>query len=111
MAVNVAMMVAFGLVYAAMYAQEASLFASQFPAKVRYTGISLAVQVGGAIGGGTAPLVATYLLSLGGGKPDLIVYYLVILGLIAAVCGWAMRSYDQDEEIVPARVVNTPSPA
>ena len=56
---NVAMLVAFGVVYAAMYAQESSLFASMFPPEVRYTGISLAVQIGGAIGGGTAPLVAT----------------------------------------------------
>ena len=63
---NVAMLVAFGVVYAAMYAQESSLFASMFPPEVRYTGISLAVQIGGAIGGGT-PLVATYLLAQGGG--------------------------------------------
>ena len=66
---NVAMLVAFGVVYAAMYAQESSLFASMFPPEVRYTGISLAVQIGGAIGGGTAPLVATYLLAQGGGSP------------------------------------------
>lgn len=79
-----------------MYAQEASLFASQFPAEVRYTGISLAVQIGGAIGGGTAPLVATYLLSLGGGEPKLIVYYLTVLGVIAAVCGMAMRAHGEE---------------
>ena len=77
---NVAMLVAFGVVYAAMYAQESSLFASMFPPEVRYTGISLAVQIGGAIGGGTAPLVATYLLAQGGGSPRLIVFYLA---------GWA----------------------
>ena len=95
-AVNIAMVIAFGTVYAAMYAQEASLFASQFPAEVRYTGISLAVQIGGAIGGGTAPLVATYLLSLGGGEPKLIVDYLTGLGVIAAVCGMAMRAHGEE---------------
>lgn len=97
-AVNIAMVIAFGSVYAAMYAQEASLFASQFPAEVRYTGISLAVQIGGAIGGGTAPLVATYLLALGGGEPKLIVYYLTVLGVIAAVCGMAMRAHGEEPE-------------
>ena len=92
---NVAMLVAFGVVYAAMYAQESSLFASMFPPEVRYTGISLAVQIGGAIGGGTAPLVATYLLAQGGGSPRLIVFYLAGLGVVAAVCGLMMRPYRQ----------------
>ena len=89
------MLVAFGVVYAAMYAQESSLFASMFPPEVRYTGISLAVQIGGAIGGGTAPLVATYLLAQGGGSPRLIVFYLAGLGVVAAVCGLMMRPYRQ----------------
>ncbi|MGO4392284.1 MFS transporter [Variovorax sp. M-6] len=94
--VNLAMIVGFGLVYAAMYAQESSLFSSMFPASVRYTGISLAVQIGGAIGGGTAPLVATYLLARGQGQPHLIVAYLGTLGVIAALCGAFMRPHKDD---------------
>lgn len=91
--INLAMVIGFGLVYAAMYAQEASLFSSMFPAGVRYTGISLAVQIGGAIGGGTAPLVATYLLKAGNGDPKLIVAYMATLGVIAVACGLCMRPY------------------
>lgn len=94
--INLAMVIGFGLVYAAMYAQESSLFASMFPPSVRYTGISLAVQIGGAIGGGTAPLVATYLLAKGGGQPQLIVTYLAVLGVIGALCGAFMRSDRED---------------
>ena len=94
--INIAMVIGFGLVYAAMYAQESSLFSSMFPASVRYTGISLAVQIGGAIGGGTAPLVATYLLAKGGGQPQLIVTYLAALGVIAALCGLFMRPHRDD---------------
>lgn len=93
--INIAMIVGFGLVYAAMYAQEASLFSSMFPPEVRYTGISLAVQIGGAIGGGTAPIVATYLLKTGGGTPLHIVIYLCALGVIAALCGLCMKPYDE----------------
>ncbi|HVR52704.1 MAG TPA: MFS transporter, partial [Pseudorhodoferax sp.] len=92
-AINCAMVIGFGLVYAAMYAQEASLFSSMFPPEVRYTGISLAVQIGGAIGGGTAPLVATYLLKAGGGDPQLIVAYMATLGVIAMACGLCMKPY------------------
>ncbi|HDS1530739.1 TPA: MHS family MFS transporter [Stenotrophomonas maltophilia] len=94
--INIAMIVGFGLVYAAMYAQEASLFSSMFPPEVRYTGISLAVQIGGAIGGGTAPIVATYLLQTGGGTPLHIVIYLSTLGVIAALCGLCMKPYSEN---------------
>lgn len=108
---NIAMVVAFGVVYAAMYAQESSLFSSMFPPAVRYTGISLAVQIGGAIGGGTAPLMATYLLSLGDGSPRLIVLYLVGLGLIAAGCGILMRPYGQQRAAVSAKLASAASPS
>ncbi|MCH1997871.1 MHS family MFS transporter, partial [Achromobacter xylosoxidans] len=62
----VAVCLAVGLVYACLYGPEGTLFSSQFPAEVRYTGISLAVQVSGAIGGGLAPIVATWLLARAG---------------------------------------------
>ncbi|CAB3627626.1 MFS transporter [Achromobacter sp. K91] len=108
---NIAMLVAFGLVYAAMYAQESSLFSSMFPPDVRYTGISLAVQIGGAIGGGTAPLVATYLLSLGGGSPRFIVLYLAGLGLIAAACGVLMRPYGKPQGASGAKLASAATPS
>ncbi|WP_447919206.1 MFS transporter [Achromobacter aegrifaciens] len=88
----VAVCLAVGLVYACLYAPEGTLFASQFPAEVRYTGISLAVQVSGAIGGGLAPIVATWLLAKGGGDPTYVVWYLSILGVIALFSAWLMRS-------------------
>lgn len=92
--INIALLIGFGLVSAATYSQESSLFASAFPASVRYTGISIAVQIGGAIGGGTAPLVATWLLARGGNDPHLIVYYLAALGVLAAVCGLLIRTQE-----------------
>ena len=39
-----------------------TFFAESFPPDVRYTGVSLGYQVGAAIAGGTAPLIATALL-------------------------------------------------
>ncbi|QKH39928.1 MHS family MFS transporter [Achromobacter pestifer] len=87
-----AVCLAVGLVYACLYGPEGTLFSSQFPAEVRYTGISLAVQVSGAIGGGLAPIVATWLLAKGGGDPQYVVWYLSILGVIALFSAWLMRS-------------------
>ena len=63
----------------------------QFPPEVRYSGISLAVQVSGAIGGGLAPLVATSLLAYGGGDPRYIVWYLSALGLVAIASAFFMH--------------------
>ena len=87
----VAVCLAVGLVYACLYGPEGTLFSSQFPAEVRYTGISLAVQVSGAIGGGLAPIVATWLLARAGGDPKYVVWYLSALGVIAVFSAWRMR--------------------
>jgi MFS family permease len=37
-----------------------------FPARVRYTGASIAFNVGGILGGGLTPLIAAQLVDLGG---------------------------------------------
>jgi MFS transporter, MHS family, shikimate and dehydroshikimate transport protein len=89
--VYLAMVVAIGVIYSLLYGPEGSLFSRQFPAEVRYSGISLAAQVSGAIGGGLAPMLATWLLSKGKGDPSLLSGYLIVLGVIAAVCVWRMK--------------------
>ncbi|WP_068831962.1 MFS transporter, partial [Polaromonas jejuensis] len=83
--IAIAVAIAIGLVYSSLYGPEGGLFSAQFPPEVRYSGISIAVQVSGAIGGGLAPIVATSLLAYGGGDPRYIVWYLSALGAIAMV--------------------------
>lgn len=97
--ITLAMVMAIGIVYAALYGPEGSLFSSQFPPEVRYSGISLAVQVSGAIGGGLAPLMATWLLALGDGSPKYVVWYLVGLGAVACLSAWCMRANPLPEKI------------
>ncbi|PLQ00302.1 MFS transporter [Cupriavidus pauculus] len=89
--VTIAIAVAVGVVYACLYGPEGSLFSAQFPPEVRYSGISIGVQVSGAIGGGLAPIVATSLLNYGGGDPSYIVWYLGALAVIAFVSTALMR--------------------
>jgi len=90
-AVYIAMMVAIGGIYSLLYASEGNLFSSQFPAEVRYSGISLAVQVSGALGGGLAPMLATWLLMKGNGHPGLLAGYLSVLGVIGIYSVSRMR--------------------
>lgn len=86
-----AMVLGVGLVFPALYAPESQLFAAQFPTEIRYSGISLSVQIAGVLGGGIAPIIATSLLALGGGNPRYVIVYLIVLGLIGMVCTALMR--------------------
>lgn len=90
-AITLAMVLAVGLVYACLYGPQGSLFSSQFPPEVRYSGISIAVQISGALGGGLAPIVATSLLAWGDGSPRYIVWYLSLLGVVAMASAWRMH--------------------
>jgi MFS transporter, MHS family, shikimate and dehydroshikimate transport protein len=73
-----------------MYALLPSLFAAQFPAEVRCSGVSLCFQIAAAIGGAVAPLAATWLLARFGTTLP-IAAYLIALGLLAAICAMSMR--------------------
>ncbi|EPF69970.1 MFS transporter [Acinetobacter rudis] len=81
-----AIVLALGVVFPIMYAPQSQLFARQFPAEIRYSGISISVQLAGVLGGGIAPLIATKLLSVGQGSPHLISIYILSMALLAIVC-------------------------
>lgn len=84
-AITLAIACALGVVYPLMYAPEASFFAALFPTAVRYTGISISAHVGGAVGGGLAPIVAASLLaSYGSALP--VGIYLGGLACLAFLC-------------------------
>lgn len=87
-----ALVIAIGIIFPLLYAPEALLFAKQFPAQVRYSGISFGVQIAGVLGGGLAPMIATALLAKGGGEPIYVVFYLVGMILLALVCTARMRA-------------------
>jgi MHS family shikimate/dehydroshikimate transporter-like MFS transporter len=77
---------ALGLIHALIYGQEATLFAVHFPPAMRYSGISLVVQLPGAVGGGLAPIIATAFLALEHGATRALSLYLLILAVIAGGC-------------------------
>lgn len=62
-----------------------SAFARQFPAEIRYSGISISVQLAGVLGGGLAPMIATKLLSVGQGNPYLIMLYIGSMAVVAII--------------------------
>jgi len=102
MLIWLAIVVPFGILYAAVYGPEAALFCDLFDAKVRYTGISFVYQFSGIFASGITPIVATALLKSGGGEPWQICMYVVFAGAVSALCaawigrgqpaGWAADS-------------------
>ncbi|WP_296197205.1 MFS transporter [uncultured Microbacterium sp.] len=76
------------LPYALMFATEASIITSLFPADVRYSGSSLSFNLGGIIGGGPAPLIATAIAAATASSPFALSAYLLLtvaLGVIAVL--------------------------
>jgi MHS family metabolite:H+ symporter-like MFS transporter len=102
MLIWLAIVIPFGILYAAVYGPEAALFCDLFDAKVRYTGISFVYQFSGIFASGITPIVATALLKSGGGEPWQICMYVMFAGVVSALCaawigrgqpaGWAADS-------------------
>jgi len=92
-----AIVIAFGIIYAAVYGPEAALFSELFDARVRYTGISFVYQFSGIFASGLTPIIATALLKKGGGQPWLIAAYMMIVGLISAGSTYALRETSRDD--------------
>jgi MFS family permease len=69
-----------------MYGPQAAWFAELFSTRLRCSGVSIATQVGSALGGGLAPLVTTWALAtvgVGG-----VVLYLAVIALISFLSAW-----------------------
>jgi MFS family permease len=78
-------LVMMGLVYGPLGAFLPSLF----PARVRYTGVSMAFNVGGILGGGMAPIAAQWLADRGG--LEWVGLYLAAAALISFLSLAALR--------------------
>ncbi len=86
-----AIVIPFGVAYAAVYGPEAALFAELFDTRVRYSGISFVYQFSGIFASGLTPIIATYLLAAAGGGPWFVVAYAVFACLVSASCVYLMR--------------------
>ncbi|QGU36738.1 MFS transporter [Enterobacter hormaechei] len=84
-----ATVIAFGVLWAPVTAVLGTLCSEIFSANVRYTGITLGYQLGAALAGGTAPLIATGMLAKYDGDWVPVAWYLgvtVAISLIAIFC-------------------------
>jgi len=84
-----------------MFALHASLMPELFGTSVRYSGVSLGFQVGGAVSGGFTPLIATALVHASGGDTWPVSLYILGLTAISIMAiGYARPMlYEQSEKL------------
>jgi len=84
-----AMILGNGVVQGLLYGPIGAFVAEQFPAKVRYTGASLAYQGASVLGAGFTPMIAAGLVIVGGGATYLVGAFwaaIILVGTIAVLC-------------------------
>ena len=86
-----ALILAFGVFYPAMYGPIAAFWAELFETRVRYSGVSFVYQFSGIFASGATPLIAGALLSAGGGDPWLVGGYMILVSLISLASVWALQ--------------------
>lgn len=82
-AVYAAVVLALGVAWPPVTATLGTLTSEIFTTRVRYTGVTLGYQIGAALAGGTAPLLATWLLAEFDGAWWPIAGYLIALAVLS----------------------------
>ena len=81
-----------------MFAPESAYFPELFGSRVRFTGASFGFQASAAIGGGFAPIIATWLADMMGGTAGVSVM-LILLALVTLVATFFARE-TKDEPLL-----------
>ena len=93
----VAMIVAFGLFYPAMYGPIAAFWSEMFETRVRYSGVSFVYQFSGIFSSGLTPLIATALLGAAGGEPWLVGGYMMFVAAVSLLSAYLLQeTYRKD---------------
>jgi MFS family permease len=90
-AYTVGMVVVFSIIHAWFYGAQGTLYASLFPTRIRYTGLSTVYQLSGVYSSGLTPLILTALIAAAGNTPWLACGYLVATAVISVVATALLR--------------------
>ena len=115
---TVAIVLGLGIGHGAMFGAQAAFFANLFPARIRYSGLSMVQQIGPILGGGMSPLIATLLLARYDGLTTGVTLYMIAIAVLSTLCaiglGWIVRPRASDVAaqtrfVDPALAVKRPS--
>lgn len=88
---TVATVVALGILWTPVTAVLGTMFSEIFSTNVRYTGVTLGYQLGAALAGGTAPLIATALLTKYNNSWVPVAIYIIVTSVISLIAVSATR--------------------
>jgi len=94
-----------GVIWAPITAVLGTMFSEIFDAKVRYTGVTLGYQIGAALAGGTAPLVATALLLEFNNSWIPIAIYIILTAVISLLSVWAIRDKSKETQTIQTKEI------
>lgn len=92
-----ATIIGLGIIWSPITAVLGTMFSEIFAAEVRYTGISLGYQIGAALAGGTAPLIAAALLLNFNDSYVPVALYIIFTTLISLTAIWAVKDRKNQE--------------
>ncbi len=93
----IATILGLGIIWAPITAVLGTMFSEIFDAKVRYTGVSLGYQIGAAVAGGTAPLIATALLVQFNNSYVPVAIYIMLTSVISLIAVLAVKEKSNQE--------------
>ena len=85
------------------YGPQSAMYAEMFPARVRFSGVSIGYAIGAIIGGAFAPLIADLLLNDGGWVP--VAWYIIIISAVSLIAVLFVPKGIQDRNLHDERVV------
>jgi MFS family permease len=87
-AISLAVLIGLGVLQSLVYGVQPAYFAEVFPTEVRYSSLSLGMQMGSILGGAFAPLIATALLARFDSTS--IAVYMAVACLISLLSIWRL---------------------
>ncbi|MEN0135034.1 MAG: MFS transporter [Rhodococcus sp. (in: high G+C Gram-positive bacteria)] len=84
------------LLHSLMYGPQAAFFTELFPTRVRYTGISVGVQIASVLGGSLAPIIGTFLLDRFDSWVPIAIYMFTCAAITTAALCWAPETYRRE---------------
>jgi len=93
----IATVIGLGILWAPVTAVLGTMFTEIFTTNVRYTGVTLGYQLGAALAGGTAPLIATALLSAYSNSWIPVALYIVATSVISLIAIYFAKDKSNEE--------------
>ncbi|MBC9874882.1 MFS transporter [Macrococcoides bohemicum] len=84
-AVFIATVIGLSIIWSPITAVLGTMFSEVFSKEVRYTGVTLGYQIGAALAGGTAPMIAEYLMGKFNGSYVPVAIYIMIIAVISII--------------------------